>query len=94
MEAQSYSVFDAKRRRVVTVLIVMIVYLNSDALRELSDGSAEDDANWKTYLGRNEYTLAAWSSIDEANATWQLKRYRTAIDKWWLLAEKFCDCSW
>ena len=67
------------------------VYLNTDALRDLSDDSAEDDANWKTYLGRNDYTMAAWSSIDEANATWQQKRYRTAIDQWWLIAQKYRD---
>ena len=65
--------------------------LNRDAMAELSDGSQQDAAEWRTYLGRSDYTMAAWSAVENANSKWKSKQYRGAIDAWWSTAQNFRD---
>lgn len=67
------------------------VYFHSDALKQLSDGTLADDQNWKTYLGRNDYTSRAWEAVDAAKLHWERKRYRGAIDEWWQVAADYRD---
>ena len=67
------------------------IHLNHDAIAELSDGSQQDAAEWRAYLGRSDYTMAAWSAVENANSKWKSKQYHGAIDDWWSAAQKFRD---
>ncbi len=67
------------------------VYFHSDAMKELSDGTLADDQNWKTYLGRNDYSSRAWEAVDAAKLHWERKSYRSAIDEWWQVAANYRD---
>ena len=67
------------------------IYLHSDKVARLDDGSKGDREKWEGYLGRTEYLSQAWKAVDTGNSLWQSKKYTSAVDSWWKTAEQFRD---
>lgn len=67
------------------------IYLHSDKVASLDDGSQGDRDNWGKYFGRTTYLSRAWTAGDAGNSLWKSKRYTSALDSWWKTAEEFRD---
>ena len=67
------------------------IYLHSDKVARLDDGSQGDRDNWEEFLRRTPYSSKAWKAVDSGNSLWQSKEYSSALDSWWKTAEYYRD---